>query len=246
MRKTFIAVIICLGFIGFLGAAIFLAPPEPISITVAECVQGSVVRINCHDEIGFIRFTGTGTILKIESRGDKKIATILTAGHLIKDSCINYSIDYVATLDGAFIGYERIVANVIAVKHDVDLAIIECDGGLFDERYIKTKIYNGSRSILFNKDIYVSSYPLSLGPVFSRGYINVTGMAENFIDYIAFNGVVDYGTSGATIRLAETGEIIGVVSTVLASPDGKVQGEMNCIPFDLINKFLEENSIKLD
>jgi S1-C subfamily serine protease len=146
-------------------------------------------------------------------------------------------------------GYEkgRIPAKLIAVDHNLDLAIFYVDPRAIKFAHeVKIALANGSE--IESVQVYLVSYPLGILPhVPTFGYIIGIFPAESRLGgigypHLAVDIFAQPGSSGGALFLQKTHELVGLVR-FYAGGD-LLYPMMLFIPPEKIRQFLEENKIE--
>ncbi len=127
---------------------------------------------------------------------------------------------------------KEFIAKLIGVDPEVDLAVIKIEGANFP-----TIRWGDARRIEVGAEVVAIGSPFGLKQTVTTGIVSQTHRQDLnmniFEDYIQISAAVNKGSSGGPLFLAETGEFIGINSSIWSNTEGFV-GIAMAIPVDLV------------
>lgn len=184
-----------------------------------ELVQPTV-RVNAKSEVG------SGSVIFSRRRAAAKATTgsavpirtfVLTAWHIVKDNVV----DGVATPIEVDIydehGKPRSTSSRLVARHEaLDLALLEIENEKLPCVTARLpRIADVERATVFSK-VYAIGCPLGYAPMPTSGDLTSLGKELDGISYWMTNAPTIFGNSGGGIYLAETRQLVGVLSRISA------------------------------
>jgi len=167
----------------------------------------------------------------VERRGDRCL--ILTAAHVVANSTF---------LQVQLAGQpEKALAEVVAVAHETDLALISVDAGLF-EGVQPLCIAPADELPQLRDKVYVLGFPVGgddlsiTDGVVSRVEVQSYSHSHARALAVTVDAAVNSGNSGGPVMSERSGKVIGIAFQGYAGSDIEAQGHM--VPAPLIQRFL--------
>jgi S1-C subfamily serine protease len=169
------------------------------------------VRVNAKSEVG------SGTLIWNGTRQSKARAFVLTAWHIVKDNAPPQQVPVEVDLYEDGHKTAELHATVAARSEPLDLALLELDPG--STRLPSTARLPNPRSLeratVFSR-VWAIGCPLGYAPIPTSGELTSKEKELDGTIYWMVNAPTIFGNSGGGIYLADTRELIGVLSRISA------------------------------
>ncbi len=169
------------------------------------------VRVNAKSEVG------SGSIVYSRKRGGKVRTFVLTAWHIVKDNLTDGKPEPIEVDVYDAQGAERDTKSKLVARHEaLDLALLEIENEKAPSPTAKLpRLPDLERAALFSK-VYAIGCPLGYAPLETSGDLTSLKKELDGISYWMTNAPTIFGNSGGGIYLAETRQLVGVLSRISA------------------------------
>jgi hypothetical protein len=160
---------------------------------------------------------GSGTVVYSGKHGGKYLTYVLTAHHIVEQNwdpknpvpleCMTYR-------DGRKVREDTGV--VVAVNAQVDLALIEMQTDTPYESVAKMIAPERAPEVRLYSRVHALGCPLGYSPIPTSGDLTSKNKVLDGHSYWMINAPTIFGNSGGGIYLADTGEMIGILSRISA------------------------------
>jgi S1-C subfamily serine protease len=169
------------------------------------------VRVNAKSEVG------SGSVVFSKMRGGKVRTFVLTAWHIVKDNVAETTPSPIEVDVYDATGKPRETRSVLVARNEnLDLALLEIE----DEKApaVTARLarpQDVARATVFSK-VWAIGCPLGYAPMPTSGDLTSLGKELDGITYWMTNAPTIFGNSGGGIYLAETRQLVGVLSRISA------------------------------
>jgi len=176
-----------------------------------DTLLGPTVKLSSKSDVG------SGTVVFSGKREDRYVSYIVTAFHIVEqnyDAARPIPLEVISFSDGQKVREEKGV--VVLVHAPLDLALVEVES---DGPYVSTaRLLPPERAaaVPLYARVHAIGCPLGYAPMPTSGELTSKNKTLDGQNYWMVNAPTIFGNSGGGIFLAESGEMIGVLSRISA------------------------------
>jgi hypothetical protein len=160
---------------------------------------------------------GSGTVIYSAKHGERYVSYVLTAHHIVEQNWDPKSpipLQVLSFKDGRKIREENGV--VVAVNQSIDLALIELDTETVYDAVAKMIAPERAGDVRLYSRVHALGCPLGYAPIPTSGELTTKTKVLDGQSYWMINAPTIFGNSGGGIYLADSGEMIGILSRISA------------------------------
>jgi S1-C subfamily serine protease len=176
-----------------------------------DALLGPTVKLSSRSDVG------SGTVLFSGKRGEGHVAYIVTAQHIVEqnvDARAPVPLDVISFQGGQKVREEKGV--VVLADRDLDLALVEVGCDRPYEAVARLLPPERLDSVALYSRVHAIGCPLGYAPMPTSGELTSKSKVLDGQVYWMINAPTIFGNSGGGIFLADTGEMIGVLSRLSA------------------------------
>lgn len=180
--------------------------PEDFSVLLSP-----TVKISSKSDVG------SGTVIYSAKQGGRYVSYVLTAHHIVEqnwDPKTPIPLQVLSFKEGKRTREENGV--VIAVNQTIDLALIELDTDAGYDAVAKMISPARAPDVRLYARVHALGCPLGYAPIPTSGELTTKAKVLDGQSYWMINAPTIFGNSGGGIYLADTGELIGILSRISA------------------------------
>lgn len=160
---------------------------------------------------------GSGTVVYSAKHGGRHLTYVLTAYHIVEqnyDPRTPIPLEVMTFKEGRKVREEAGV--VVSVNPDLDLALIEIETEKGFDAVAKMISPEKAQNVRLYARVHALGCPLGYAPIPTSGELTSKSKVLDGQSYWMINAPTIFGNSGGGIYLADTGEMIGILSRISA------------------------------